>query len=72
MSPLTHGLNYRSACDVKRAVWLCFWGWWDHTFHVYQLCTRLCMCRDVRRRTQCERRFYACCKLANNLRQEVL
>ena len=32
-----------------------FWGWWDHTFHVYQLCTWLCtcMCRDVRRRTQC-------------------
>ena len=28
-----------------------FWGWWDHTFYVYQLCTWLCMCRDVRRRT---------------------
>ena len=43
------------------------WGWWDHTFHVYQLCTWLCMCRVVRRRTtsyvvvqrrtQCERRL---------------
>ena len=21
-----------------------FWGWWDHTFYVYQLCTWLCMC----------------------------
>ena len=28
-----------------------FWGWWDHTFYVYQLCTWLCMCRDARRRT---------------------
>ena len=34
-------------------------GWCDHTFYVYQLCTWLCMCRDVRcrRRTQCERRL---------------
>ena len=41
-----------------------FWGWWDHTFYVYQLCTWMCMRRDVRRRTthdvirrrtQCER-----------------
>jgi len=28
-----------------------FWGWWDHTFYVYQLCTWLCMCRDARRTT---------------------
>ena len=28
-----------------------FWGWWDHTFYVYQLCTWLRMCRDVRRCT---------------------
>jgi len=27
------------------------WGWWDHAFYVYQLCTWLCICRDVRRRT---------------------
>ena len=26
-----------------------FWGWWNHTFYVYQLCT--CVYRDVRRRT---------------------
>jgi len=25
-----------------------FCGWWDHTFHVYQLCMWLCMYRDVR------------------------
>jgi len=39
-----------------------FWGWWDHTFHVYQLCSlRGCACAVthdvVRRRTQCECRL---------------
>ena len=27
-----------------------FWGWWEHTFHVYQLYTWQCTRRDARRR----------------------